>query len=229
MQQHAEHEGLGRSDYETLCASIGIPPDYSLTPVQRRAALPRWLSTEMISTAAAREKTQRYGPRHLTPQDPPAVADVLIRMHCLGDEMLALQIGKLLVDHRVPGPVRDFTIQQVTFVVLGVTVFGFCASTNLKRGDGEPRRPWLLVMTANERFEDILAHELAHCWTLPSPLESSVNGDAVWQSAFYATPLHHVPDQFIAEAINRRHEYERDEDVADRLIASWGFNAINRP
>jgi hypothetical protein len=228
-------DGIGRTAYEQYCELLGLQPDYALRPAQRVAALPSWLSPELASTPAAREKLRTYGRRHLDEQltssgtrtkSAPTVADVLSQIWCLGaDEHVAAALASTLADARIPAPVRTYALERCTFIGLGARVAGFCGCADLTSPDGRAR-PRLVVLAAHEPFDALVAHELAHCWTLPEPDTTSRNGSAVWQSALYDVPLAVVPGTLLAEAMDRRRSYARDEDVAERLAARWGFGAV---
>jgi hypothetical protein len=217
-------DGIGRSDYERYCELLGLQADYNLTPRQRQAALPSWLSPELVATPMARENLSTFGRRHLAPQPSPTVTEVLSRIWALGDEEIALAIAEVLVDGRVPPPVRDYGIERVTWIGVGRLVAGFCASSNLSPSDGTPR-PRLIVLTDHRPFDNLVIHELAHAWTVR---ECTHNAGAVWQSAVVHSSISRVPLERRESVIAVQREYGRMEDVADRLSGRWGYGPVFR-
>lgn len=212
--------GIGRTDYVAFCRALGLTPDERLTPMQREDALPPWLTAALIGTAAARQKLSDWArmtpaPREDALADP---AELLVQLRAVGD-FHVLQVLAATLAH-LPPPVRDYVARRCTFVLVGLSLGGWCGP---QVDFGE--RPWCIVVSAalrtEDRLRDLCAHEIAHAWTLPEPepgvpLCSSLKFETVYGAS--AIPGH------VVEIVKwRRARYEEGERQAKTLTRTWGF------
>jgi hypothetical protein len=208
---------LGYSDYVRFCRALGLTPDDTLTPAARAASLPAWLTDEMIQTPAAAAKLRSWAqttPREAWSEasDP---AHVLVSLHAFGDPVMPHEISTVLC--RLPAPVRAYVVARVTFVCVGRAFAGWCG----------PRftcaTPWLIVMSAREDPDALIAHEVAHSWLLLEPSPDARLMAAFTDWTIHDTPIAHVPPEALAAVLRERDASARHEREVHTLVAAWGF------
>jgi hypothetical protein len=220
---------MTRSTFDRFRQVLGLEPIEStppkrlallpswLTDLAQDRELPSWLTPTLIASEPGRRKLKAWKPR----TEALSETDILSRVEFVGDEVIAMETARTLA--ALPAPVQDYVLSKVVFLGAGVTVFG-CAGTSRLSPDA---RPWLVALTARSaddvRLRHLVAHEVSHVWTLDEPGPSVVAGGAIWQSALYHCDRAIVPPDLMAEIEVRRAEYQRHEEMADRLARSWGF------
>ncbi len=192
----------------------------------RGEAVPPWMSDPLIATTAARNKLRAWVQRTPRPWTSPAPADVLVRQTCVGDEVLAHVIARV-ISERLPPPVASYVVDTVCFITVGARIAGFCSAPL-------PKRPWLIVVVhtapddeaAVGRFRRVLAHEIAHSWTLPEPMPGDVAAGAFWMDTVHGVRLEHVPATALDTVRAERQAYVDGELLARRLTRVWGFGDL---
>jgi hypothetical protein len=178
---------LGRTEFRHFADVLGLDGD-DLSPVERGRLVPPWLTSELIMTAASREKLQSWAATHARSWTSPDPVEVLTRQTFVGDELLAHIVARL-ISEKLPPPVAHYLTERVTFVATGLRVLGFCAPHIQFRP-----RPWVIVLAYTPqpddeaalcRFEDLVAHEAAHAWTLPEPASGQVAASAFWMETVH--------------------------------------------
>ena len=144
----------------------------------------RWLTLMLTCTDAARGKLDDWlrscpGP----PWVAPSIEELEMRAHYHGDFALVRSLANAL--QKVPPPVRDYALQKVTFMGIGLHALGFCGA----RPELPDARPWWIVSSAKEAC-DTFGHEIAHCWLNQEP-------DATYRTmtAFHQNDLLQTPDR----------------------------------
>lgn len=101
--------GLARSEYVSWCALLGVAFDASLRPLERRRALPAWMSAELVCTDAARAKLRRWVElgkpllgRRVTDRD-------LVTIGLSRGGLRGALVGAV---HRLPPPVRHYVLHH---------------------------------------------------------------------------------------------------------------------
>jgi hypothetical protein len=183
---------------------------------------PRWLTWELCATKSARTKACDWLHRVSRPWFPPDPGAVHVKLAFLGDDVIHSAVTRVLCE--LPPPVRDYALQRVTFLGVGVRTLGWAGS---RIGFGD--RPWLVVLSAvnakggADELRDLVGHELAHTWLGVEPAADQVAAGAFWQQTVYDVPLEELPEADRAELIRRRREYAHGEELARALARSWGF------
>jgi hypothetical protein len=208
--------GVGRSDYVRFCRTLGLEPDERLSPVARATHLPTWLSGALIATEAASHKLRAWARQTARaawsePGDPAAV---LVALRAFGDPVMPHEIARALC--RVPAPVRDYVLGAVTFVCVGRSFAGWCGAWP------EPSTPWLVVLSARDRLEGLVAHEIAHAWLMPEPAAGDRLRSAFAQHAIDVTPLAKVPAAARVDVLAERAAACRSSRAA-ALLDAWGI------
>jgi hypothetical protein len=151
----------------------------------------------------------------------PPLEQVYLDVNVIGDDYIHAQIARVLF--RLPAPVRDYAMSRITFLCVGMSTLGFCGA---RPGVGD--RPWVIVLSAAKKtqasIQELIAHEIAHAWSLEEPAPNVVAAPAFWQRSIREPPR--ADDSPAARAVieKERAEAARDERLADRLVDCWGFN-----
>jgi hypothetical protein len=216
-------------EYRRLCELLGLEPDERLySPVARAAALPDWIGGPLVATEPAREKLHAWATSTPQPWTSPTPADVLQRFAFAGDVVLAHVTARLIAE-RLPPPVAAYVSAHVSFIGLGLQIQGF-ASAHVDATD----RPRLVVLSypgvsgqddeaAMQDFEDVVAHEVSHCWLMPEPKPGVICASSFWMQTVHDLPMADVPPEDWAAVDAERARYKRHERLARGLTAAWGF------
>jgi hypothetical protein len=223
-----------RSTFDALCTALGLPL-VECAPRDRLAALPEWVRSladggkfpawfrpSLISTPAARNRLRTWAETTPRPWPNPTPSEILAALCVIGDEYCAARIAGVC-HQRLPLPVIYYVIQHVVIVATGIRALGFCSPPRLT----SDLRHWLVVVASrgpdDPHFGDLIGHEVAHVWTLPAPRADQCCAGCVFASAVTDLELRHVPAAYRPTVIAAREVYDRGENVARRLAASWGF------
>jgi hypothetical protein len=188
-------------------------------PRARAALMPEWLTDELLLGDGERKLTA-WSAEASPPWPAPSAAEVVKRLAFIGDASLACIVAGVLAA-RIPRPVVDYVTTRVQFIGTGLRILGFCGPAR-----GEDDRPWRVVVSFQpQHFEDLVAHEIAHCWTLTEPSRESIAAGAIYQNAMLAADWSLVPASLAASVHAARCENDQREALAARLAGSWGFHA----
>jgi hypothetical protein len=213
--------GLGYLEYRELARAIGIEPDDRLmTPIERQQALPAWLTFELL-LGEGRRKLSDWAARTPAPWATLTPVGVLTTFACYGDFALANVAARVLAE-RIPPPVTAYIIERVAITVAGAQLWGWCGPPKQ-----EPTRPLRILAVHNtsnlDLFEAVLAEEIAHAWQMKEPTPGQKLATAFWYSTVEDTPIGSVPEQSMEAVVAWRGRGTKLEDIAQRLIRSWGF------
>jgi hypothetical protein len=204
-------------DYRRLRSALGLELDDDASPPERGTRLPAWMSVELIMTAAATDKLRTWARQTARSEwsEPGDPAALLVELRAYGDPVMLHELARALC--RLPRPVADYCLRAVTFVCVGRSFAGWCGSWP------ENRTPWLIVLSARERLENLIAHEVAHAWLMPEPAGQVFMMPAFVQQTIEATPLVDMPCTAREAVLAARAESARDERQVDRLLQACGI------
>jgi hypothetical protein len=189
-------------------------------PVLRRSR--PWLTHELVATEAAQHRLRAWVARGGFERDDDVVEErraLVARVPVVGDRKLRPLVAAALA--QMPAPVVDHLAKHSVIITGGRSIGGFSANEVSRPADAvEPRRRWILAVDAeDEEFRARVAHECAHTWLTPADSLPDLTPDVVEQLADGILALA-VEDHRLDEVIA---DYVRDERMACRLAASWGF------
>jgi hypothetical protein len=206
---------LGRSEYRRFCEALALTPNDRLTPTQRARSLPVWMCRELIATPAATQKLRAWATTAPREWPRPTPEAVLVKLKAFGDVVIPHIIARTL--RRLPAPVREYIVRQVTFVTVGATFAGYCGPKP------EVTTPWLIVLGYCAQLETLIAHECSHAWLMKEPGPGEHLMRAFAHQTIHDIQLAKVPPAAMDAVLAERAATARDErEVAD-LLAAWGF------
>jgi len=213
--------GLGLTEYTTYCELLGQAPDLVLSPLERAAALPRWLVPELICTEAARARLCRWAD---CGRPVPARRVLRRDLVVLGLERVRPMVVAAV--RRTPPPVAHYLVHHAWLVGGSRGVLGWTQQA--------PRAPvgplhiiWLEGKMDMSELWGVVGHELAHTWLLPTaPADHVPTLHERERAARLPRRLAAEwgrPDLLATEMQRKLRLVRRDEVEAARLARAWGF------